>query len=265
VRAFGKCSPTDCDWGIVNGHYESGFGGDRVKAEFNSGFSITKLVLHEGPGDRITYDAHTHFTDGSGRPPYDVGGELYREGGGYGPPPGGGYGPPPGGGYGPPPGGGYGPPPSLGAEDCIGFDPSAVTASFVGGDWKVVQGGMWMLDYGSDAGAAHHAADMIHSYLFDQQCFVKRPNASMMYWKRGNQVPTGNRPGQDCIGLNPQTASVAHVGGAWKVVDGASWLLDYGGDHAAADRALDVIQFYRLNRQCFIARPNAPMQYWLAQ
>jgi len=279
VRAFGACHPTDCDWGAVNGHFEGGFGGDKVKAEFNSGFSITKLTLHQGPGDRITYDAHTHFTDGSGRPPYDVSGEFRREdgyGGGYGPPPGpggGGYGPPPGGGYGPPPGpgGGYGPPPgpppgpSLGAEDCIGFDPGMVTAAFVGGEWKVVQGSMWMLSYGGDAGAAHHAADVIHHYHFDQQCFVKRPNAAMMYWKAGNHVPHGNTSGEDCIGLNPATASVAHAGGAWKVVDGGNWLLDYGADHAAADQALAVIQTYNLNRQCFIVRPNASMQYWLSQ
>jgi len=278
VRAFGACHPTDCDWGAVNGKFEGGFGGDKIKAEFNSGFSITKLYLHQGPGDLITYDAHTKFTDGSGRPPYDVAGEFHRwGGGGYGPggygPGGGGYGPPPGpGGYGPPPGpGGYGPPPgpppgpSLGAEDCIGFDPTAVTASFVGGDWKVVQGSMWILDYGADSGAAHHAAGVIHHYHFDQQCFVKRPNAAMMYWKTGNHVPHGNTPGEDCIGLNPMNVSVANAGGSWKVVDGSNWLLDYGPDHGAADKAVAVIQTYNLNRQCFIVRPNASMQYWLSQ
>ena len=87
----------------------------------------------------------------------------------------------------------------------------------------------------------------------------------MMYWKTGNHVPSGNTPGQDCIGLNPHTASVAHVGGAWKVVDGGSWLLDYGSQHAVADKALAVIQTYNLNRQCFIVRPNASMMYWLSQ
>jgi hypothetical protein len=267
VHAFGACHPTDCDWGTVVGHYEGGFGGDRIKVEFNSGFSITKLTLHEGPGDRITYEAHTKFIDGSGRPPYDVAGE-FRRAGGYGPPPppgpGGGYGPPPGpggGGYGPPPG----PGPTLGAEDCIGFDPGAVSASFTGGDWKVVQGPTWLLDYGADAGATHHAAAVIHHYHFDQQCFVRRPNAAMMYWKTGNHVPGGNTPGEDCIGLNPMNVSVANVGGAWKVVDGANWLLDYGADHAAADKAVAVIQTYGLNRQCFIVRPNASMQYWLSQ
>jgi hypothetical protein len=255
VHAFGQCHPSDCDWGAVPGKYENGFMDEKIKAEFNSGFSLTRLVVHRGPGDQLTYEAHTKFTDGSGRPSYDVSGRFYRNGGG-----GGGYGPPPGGGgYGPPPG------PTLGAEDCIGFNPGGVTASFVGGDWKVVQGGMWMLDYGTDAAAAHHAADIIHHYHFDQQCFVRRPNASMMYWKSGNHVPHGSTPGQDCIGLNPMNVMAAHQGGAWKVVDGGNWLLDYGSDHAAANQAVAVIQTYNLNRQCFIVRPNAAMQYWLSQ
>jgi hypothetical protein len=140
-----------------------------------------------------------------------------------------------------------------------------VTASYVGGAWKVVQGSMWMLDYGSNAGAAHHAADTIQHYGFNQQCFVKRPNASMMYWKSGNHVPSGGMSGEDCIGVNPAHVQVQNAGGAWKVVDGGNWLLDYGPDHEAAQQAVAVIQAYNLNRQCFIARPNAPMQYWLSQ
>ncbi|MGH6869946.1 MAG: hypothetical protein ACREHE_00435 [Rhizomicrobium sp.] len=268
VRAFGQCHPTDCDWGVTDGHYENGFMDEKIKAEFNSGFSITKLVVHRAGGD-LDYDAHTHFIDGSGRAPYEVHGHFYRMsgyGGGYGPPGGGG----PGGGYGPPGGGGYGPPgpppgPPMAAEDCIGFNPSGVAASFVGGEWKVVDGGMWMLSYGGDSGAAHHAADVIHHYHFNQQCFVKRPNASMMYWKSGGNVPSGNTPGQDCIGLDPAHAHAAHEGGAWKVVADGNWLLDYGSDHAAAEQASAVIHTYMLNRQCFIVRPNAAMQYWLSQ
>jgi hypothetical protein len=278
VHAWGACHPTDCDWGTSVGHFEGGWGGEKVKVEFNSGFSVTKLELRGAPGGQLEYKAHTKFTDGSGRPPYESAGEFYRTGGGgggYGPP-GGGYGPPgPGGGYGPPPGGGggggYGPPPgpppgpSLGAEDCIGFNPMGVTASFVGGEWKVVDGSSWMLSYGGDAASAHHAADTIHHYHFDQQCFVKRPHAPMMYWKTGNHVPGNGMPGEDCIGLDPNHTHAAFAGGAWKVVDGGNWLLDYGSDQASAEQAAAVIHTYNLNRQCFIKRPNAPMMYWLSQ
>jgi hypothetical protein len=46
-------------------------------------------------------------------------------------------------------------------------------------------------------------------------------------------------------------------------VDGANWLLDFGGDQSAAQQAADTIHHYHMNRQCFVARPNPPMQYWL--
>ena len=100
---------------------------------------------------------------------------------------------------------------------------------------------------------------------FDQQCFVKRPNAAMMYWKVGNHVPSNPTPGQDCVGNNPASTSVQNVGGAWKVVDGSHWMLDFGPDQAAANQALAVIKKYHLNRQCFIQRPNAQMTYWLSE
>ncbi len=269
VRAFGQCQPTDCDWGSVNAHYENGFGGERIKAQFNSGFSITKLELREGPGDHLTYEAHTKFTDGSGRPPYQVAGELRREdgGGGYGPPPPGpgGYGPPPGG-YGPPPGsgGGYAPG-GLANEDCLPEEWSHLAVAHVGGDWKIVNGSDWVLDFGGNEPAAQQALGIIQHYQFTSICYVRRPNAPMTYWKHNDHVPGGNLPGEDCIGLDPDHVAAIHAGGAWKVADGSNWLLDYGPDKHAAEQSVAVIQNYRLNRQCFVARPNPPMQYWLAQ
>jgi hypothetical protein len=268
IRVFGQCDPNDCDWGARPGHSytenPSSHDVRSITAFFNAGFANKLIVLRRAPGGDMRFEVMTDFTDGSGREDYDMTGKLTLGGGGGG----GGGGPGGGGGWPPPPGGGgggWGGGPSLGPEDCISFDPSAVTAAHVGGAWKVVQGSMWMLDYGSNAVAAHRAADTIHHYHFDQQCFVRRPNASMMYWKTGGHVASGNMFGEDCIGLNPMNVSVAHAGGAWKVVDGGNWLLDYGSDHAAADQALAVIQTYHLNRQCFIVRPNASMQYWLAQ
>lgn len=155
--------------------------------------------------------------------------------------------------------------PVMAPEDCIGFNPNQVQASFVNGSWKVVQGGMSMLDFGNRGFAATKAANTIRAYGFTQQCFVKRPNAAMMYWKTGNSVPSNTIPNQDCLAHNPATVSVSNVGGRWKVVDGGHALLDFAGDKTAADQALAVIQTYNLNRQCFVKRPNASMTYWLAQ
>lgn len=273
VHVFGQCQPL-CDWGTTVGHsYTDGPGSNDVRtitASFNAGFARKLVILRHTPNGDMRYEDLTTFTDGSGRNDYDITGVLSQNSGGPGwggPggwPPGGG----PGGPGGWPPGGGPGGPgggPQLGQEDCIGFNPMMVTAAYVGGAWKVVQGSMWMLDYGSNKSAAVDAANTIHHYNFDQQCFVRRPNAAMMYWKSGGHVPGGNLPGQDCIGLNPMHVSVGNFGGSWKVVDGQNWLLDFGSDKAAADQASAVIHTYNMNRQCFIVRPNASMQYWLAQ
>ena len=254
VRAFGECQPTDCDWGVVPGHgYADSVASHDVRivtAEFNPGFKRSLLILRIGPGANLRYQLLTEFTDGSGRTDYESGGAMHKVS--------------------------FFPPlpmpphplpmfPLMGAEDCIGFSPSTVTVAHVGGGWKVMSGPMSMLDFGPDKASADRAASVIIGENFNQQCFVKRPHAPMMYWKAGNHVPSSQMPGQDCVGNNPATTSVHNVGGSWTVVDGPHSMLDYGPDQASANQALAVIKHYHLNRQCFIQRPNAEMSYWLAE
>lgn len=252
VQVFGQCHPTDCDWGSVPGKsYFDSVNSNHVHsvmARFNSGFANTIVILRDVSGDRLAFEVMTDFTDGSGRRDYDMNGRLRRDFGPSGPGP-----------MLPP-----GPGPAL-SEDCVGFNPNTTDTQFTGGAWKLADGGQWLLDFGGNTAAAHQAADIVHHYHFDQQCFVVRPHASMTYWKRSGQVPRGNMTGQDCISLNPDTAHAAFAGGAWKIVDGPQWVQDFGSNHAAAVQAQAVIQTYRLNRQCFVARPDPPMQYWLAQ
>lgn len=265
VRVFGECHPTDCDWGVRLGHsYTEDPGSDDVRsisAIFNTGFASKQIILRKAGGADLRFEVLTDFHDGSGRRDYDMSGRLRHGGwgGGYG---GGGYGGGgPGGGYGGGgPGGG-----GMGAEDCVSFNPATAQVAFVAGAWKFVDGSHWILDFGSNHAAAIQAGQVISYYHFDQQCFVVRPGAQMTYWKRSGHVPSNNMAGQDCISFNPASVQTQHVGGAWKVVSGAMWMLDYGSNHAAADQAVATIQNYSLNRQCFVARPNPPMSYWLSQ
>jgi hypothetical protein len=155
--------------------------------------------------------------------------------------------------------------PVTNAEDCVVVDPAVAKAGNVGGDWKVALGTNAFLDFGANELAATRASDVIQHYHFTRQCFVRRPNASMMYWKNGVAVPPGNMAGQDCIAFHPETAQAIYVTGRWKVMDGALWLLDYGPDRTAAEDAARIIHTYALNRECFIARPHVVMQYWLAE
>jgi hypothetical protein len=144
-------------------------------------------------------------------------------------------------------------------------DPEIVSASNVGGGWKIVQGSVALIDFGANAAGAAHAVAVIQHYHFTRECFVRRPNAAMMYWKNGNAVPPGNMPDQDCIALDPASVQVQSAGGNWRVVNGATALLDFGLDRGAADQAIAAIRTFRFNRECFIARPHVEMQYWLAE
>jgi len=317
VHVFARCYPTDCDWGTVPGHnYVEAFTQHDVRivtASYDPGFARTLVILRASPGGNLRIQALTEFTDGSGRPDYEVRGQFHRVSffpapipmpalppvplpfqpkwppvmptphplpvqpinppqpqpihplpihpvNPINPQP---VNPQP---LHPVPLQPMHPFPNLmAAEDCISFNPSQIEVKLVNGSWKIVQGSMWMLDFGGNKAAADRSAQIIHNYGFDQQCFVKRPHAELKYWKSGGHVPGGNMPGQDCISFNPAQIAVQQVNGSWKIVQGSMWMLDFGGDKAAADQALAVIKHYNMNRQCYVARPNPPMSYWLAQ
>ena len=245
VQVWGRCHPTDCDWGTQpgRGYYDNVSSNHvhSVTGQFNAGFSNTLVILHQAAGGGLTFDALTQFTDGSSRHDYDSDGRLRRAAA-------------------PPAVGG-----GLSGEDCLSEPWQQLSVQFAGGAWKIVKGSEWVLDFRNNRAAAERALGVIRTYHFDQLCYVQRPNPSMTYWKRGGVVPSGGMAGQDCIGLNPDTAKAALVSGRWKIVDGSQWVLDFGSNMAAAQRAEQVIKTYRLSQQCFVGRPNPPMTYWLAQ
>lgn len=267
VRVFGRCEPHDCDWGKVHGHsYFEGPGSNRVTsvmARFHTGFGNKIVILRDVAGPRLNYEVLTDFTDGSGRRDYDMSGGLRRSM--FMPPiPGHPAGPEPGPGPGPKIPGPM-PGPSF-SEDCVTFNPDTTHVAHAGGDWKIVDGSHWIADFGNRHGEANRAMQIIHHYNFDRQCFVGRPGPSMTYWKRGpDVVPSHGMAGDDCIGFNPATTHVAHTGGDWKIVDGSQWIADFGSNKSEADQAMAVIDHYRMNRQCFVGRPNPSMAYWLSQ
>jgi hypothetical protein len=68
---------------------------------------------------------------------------------------------------------------------------------------------------------------------------------------------------EDCVSFNPATTTVQQIQGNWKIVDGNHWIFDFGAKKGDADRALAVIQHYRMNQVCFVGRPNPSFQYML--
>lgn len=260
VQVFGQCSPRDCDWGTVNANvYAPSAGGNLERdanvliANFPTSFSRQTVILRLQRDGGIRYEAFTDFTDRSGRTSYATQGSLRRLG------------------IVPPrpgrPGRDDDDYSSLPPQDCVGFTNGSLRV--VGGYgpaglWRIMDGSHSIVSFRSQA-AANQALAIIRGYGFQSQCFIVRPNAAMTYWLRGDDVPHRSlRTPEDCIVVNPDSVNVRNVRGSWKVVDGSTWLLDFGANREAADDALAVIRHYNLNRQCFVARPGNSMQYWLS-
>lgn len=150
-------------------------------------------------------------------------------------------------------------------EDCNNINPSLVEARFTGGEWKVVQGSNWLLSFGLRVVEAQRAANIIRHYRFTQQCFIGRGGNGMTYWKRGDRVPSGGIPGDDCNRVDPASVQARRFGGSWRLVDGTILLFDFGPRGDLARQAEELVRYYRLGEQCFVGRPNPPMTYWLSE
>lgn len=67
---------------------------------------------------------------------------------------------------------------------------------------------------------------------------------------------------EDCLRFNPKRVRAKKFKKRWKVVHGSMWMLDFNKKRADAYKAVKIIKHYKLDRQCFVGRPHAPMQYY---
>jgi hypothetical protein len=79
VRTWGKCSPTDCDWGTVTAYpYAKNVSVNLantarvVSAIYTTGFSETIIIIRPMGKARLRAETFTRFTDGSGRSNYNA-------------------------------------------------------------------------------------------------------------------------------------------------------------------------------------------------
>jgi hypothetical protein len=72
----------------------------------------------------------------------------------------------------------------------------------------------------------------------------------------------------DCIPFDRANVAAMQIGGRWKVVEGGThWMLDTGSSQWELQRAVEIINHYKLASMCFVGRPRCgsinPMMYWL--
>lgn len=69
---------------------------------------------------------------------------------------------------------------------------------------------------------------------------------------------------EDCIGLNPAKVSLSQINNSWKIVEGSHWLFDFGSKRDEARQAERVLRHYRMDKSCFVGRPQPSLTYLLA-
>lgn len=252
VHLWGKCHPTDCDWGTVpaTAHFGAVTGAGpvlAVSATYDQGFVTRWVVVKSLPGDRLEAQILSRYKSGDNRKPtletatfkrravrpvVAVRPEVIREVVGATP-----------------------------AEDCIAFDPGKAKVEQIRGTWKITVGSMWMLDFGAKEAEARTALAIIQRLKLDKQCFVGRPDPSFEYFLAGGKGPTGNVPGEDCVGFSTTGAKVEQIQGSWKIVDGSHWMFDFGANQAEARQALALIKKYGFSKSCFVGRPDPKFKY----
>lgn len=146
-------------------------------------------------------------------------------------------------------------------------DPSQLDASSVGG--AVVQGG--------DSGGPLYVEEDGRLKLI---AVTQGHRRHVMTFFRGGFKLSRNRPQpdlalwlneqlgkEDCLAMDSSRVRVAWVNGRWQVIEpttrGNISMFDFGTDRSAAARAVQVLRSYRIDRSCYVNRPNPTFRYLL--
>jgi hypothetical protein len=243
-----------------------------IRADFQTPSGIKHLTLRPGSRSSLRFELVTDFTDRSGRHDYETSGSLRLDNA-------------------PPPPEKPMPAPVVFAarpsnapqaavaltptphhvaelppardedEECTKVYPPDVIATPTPRGTVVKDFLHTLINFESDKLAAAKTVQVIRQYRFDEQCFIGRGKSKFTYWRVAGQFPKTAMAGSDCVEIQPD--AITAQGG--KVVAANRVIADFEGDTASASRAVQLLRSNKVNRQCFAARPNEKMVYWLAR
>jgi hypothetical protein len=132
------------------------------------------------------------------------------------------------------------------------------------GPWKIFAGGL-ELEFSRSPHQAYQALSVISYYGMNKRCLIgDRRHPSMEYYLVEDRAPSkALMRNEDCIGFSLPNTEVKQIGGRWKIVDGAHWIMDFERSETEARNAWRVMTRYGFNRICFIGRPRPPMTYFV--
>jgi hypothetical protein len=248
IRAWGKCSPKDCDWGSTTGYaYASDISSNLLTATeafsgtFKTNFNEIALIIRSTDNNELDVVALTRFTDNSKRNNYQSA-YVFRQA-----------------------------LPEASGGDCLPYDPANLRIKNEGAKgWLLTDGTsrMQMLDNEQDAKNALAIAKR-----FTSHCFIGRDNTRtnradyiVMYWEGDSGLATQIAQ-EDCISYNPENLRIVNEGSkGWLLTDGAARMLVLDNEQDAR-AALAMAKQH--TSQCFIGRDNHRpdrksyiVQYW---
>jgi len=72
----------------------------------------------------------------------------------------------------------------IAGEDSIPINPGNIEVQRINNSWKIVDGRMWLLDFGDSEAEARTSYEIIRKYGFRYICFIGRPYPSMTYFRK---------------------------------------------------------------------------------
>lgn len=72
----------------------------------------------------------------------------------------------------------------IAGEDSIPINLGNIEVQRIHNSWKIVDGRMWLLDFGDSEAEARTSYEIIRKYGFRYICFIGRPNPSMVYFRK---------------------------------------------------------------------------------
>jgi len=80
---------------------------------------------------------------------------------------------------------------TLAGEDAIPFNPERLEVKRLRCGWTIVDGELWLVQFGEDETAARQSLEIIRKYGFTHLCFVGRPQPGMAYFRVDGEVAAG--------------------------------------------------------------------------
>lgn len=149
-------------------------------------------------------------------------------------------------------------------RDCICFDLNKVQLKQVDGNWKLVEGKNWILDFAQREDFAHESMKVMKRYNLNELCFVGRQTSMpMMYMLASGKAPEqASQAEADSVPFNLNEVKAEQINGSWKLTCQNMWMEDFGANEGAARDAEAILKYYGFKNQCYVGRPGAPFEYF---